>query len=177
MQSPTIPPSTAAPARRNRMLIRPILLVSALLVSEISCSPTTFRSSIGSECAPRPGEVFGATADSMLGGVPVSASPGIVHTERMMMPDPLRRTQEHLHGMRFDLLEYARRHTGLPSSIEEFYDVSAPGIKYHIDGWGSSIRYTRLDAETYRFRAPGPDHVLCTGDDIIETGQLADLIG
>jgi hypothetical protein len=88
-----------------------------------------------------------------------------------MDPDPRSRTHGHFHGLRYDLRRFVERNGRLPDSIEEFYDTSAPGIKYHIDGWGSSIRYTRLGGESFELRAPGPDHTHCTSDDVVVRGD------
>lgn len=118
-------------------------------------------------CSPRPGEIFGSTADSLTGGAFVSSTLGHAHTERMMVPDPAVRTYNHLYALRVDLRIYRQRHRSLPARMSDFADLQAPGIKYHIDGWGSSIRYTRLGEESYEMRAPGPDYTLCTADDMV----------
>lgn len=118
-------------------------------------------------CAPRPGEIYGSTADSLVGGVPMASVGGQVDTERMIQPDPAMRTYDHMHALRYELRRFRAQHNRLPNHIEEFSPSTAPGLKINVDGWGSSIRYTRLNDRSYEFRAPGPDHTLCTRDDMV----------
>ena len=118
-------------------------------------------------CLPGPGEIYGSTADSLLGGVPVSGGAAGIHTERMLHPDPAVRTYNHLYGLRNMLRDFRQVHGRLPSDIGEFSPQTAPGIKWNFDGWGNSIRYTRLGGGEYELRAPGPDHALCTVDDMV----------
>lgn len=118
-------------------------------------------------CAPRPGEVYGSTADSLRGGVPVSAAPRSVYLERDLEPDEAMRTYDHLWGLRYDLRRFRAASARLPETIEQFSDPHRPGIKQNFDAWGSSIRYTRTSEAEYELRAPGPDHTLCTADDMI----------
>lgn len=118
-------------------------------------------------CTPRPGEIFGATADSLTGGTAVASAGGVVDTERMLHPDPAVRTYNHLYGLRNKLRRFQAANNRFPAAIEEFSPHDAPGIKFNLDGWGSSIRYTRMSDVDYELRAPGPDHTLCTHDDMV----------
>lgn len=118
-------------------------------------------------CLPRPGEVYGSTADSLRGGIPVSSGAAGIHTERMLHPDPAVRTYNHLYGLRNMLRRFREVHGRLPRELAEFSPYAAPGIKWNFDGWGSSIRYTGLPEGGYELRAPGPDHTLCTVDDMV----------
>lgn len=133
----------------------------------LACSQPQVSPEPLEQCAPRPGEVYGSTADSMLGGIPVASTGGIVDTERMIQPDPAMRTYDHMYALRYELRRFRSQHGRLPDSIEEFSPHHAPGIKINVDGWGSSIRYTVFSESEYEFRAPGPDHILCTPDDMV----------
>jgi hypothetical protein len=117
-------------------------------------------------CMPRPGEIYGSTADSLLGGIAVSSGAAGMHTERMLHPDPAVRTYNHLYGLRNMLRRFRENHGQLPTTIAEF-SSPAPGIKWNFDGWGSSIRYTWHGDDKYELRAPGPDYALCTEDDMV----------
>lgn len=137
------------------------------LSSLFACSQQQRVDSGFVQCGRRPGEVYGATADSMLGGVPVASAGGIIDTERMIERDPTMRTYNHMYALRYELRRFRSQNGRLPDTIEEFSSNDAPGIKINIDGWGSSIRYTRTSDEGYELRAPGPDHQLCTADDMV----------
>lgn len=141
--------------------------LSALLIAGYACSSRGVIVQQRDACAPRSGEVYGSQADSMLGGIPVASGGGIVDTERMIQPDPAMRTYDHLYALRYELRRFQSQHRRLPLDIEEFSPSTAPGIKINIDGWGSSIRYTRNSDSEYELRAPGPDHRLCTPDDMV----------
>lgn len=144
---------------------KPLLNVLWICVAA-ACSQSHVMRQV-SPCTARPGDIYGSTADSMLGGIPVARANGIVDTERMIEPSPFVRTYNHLHALRYELRRFRSRHGQLPNDVEEFSPSSAPGIKINIDGWGSSIRYTRTGIDSYEFRAPGPDHALCTPDDMV----------
>jgi hypothetical protein len=142
-------------------------LCMLIIVAGFACSHPRGIMRRADACAPRPGEVYGSQADSMLGGIPVAAGGGIVDSERMIQPDPAMRTYDHMYALRYELRRFRSRNARLPQDIEEFSPSTAPGIKINIDGWGSSIRYTRISDQEYELRAPGPDHRLCTPDDMV----------
>lgn len=103
----------------------------------------------------------------MLGGVVLARAWGHADTERQVQGSAEMRTYDHMHASRYDLRRFRARSHRLPRTIEEFSPPSGPGLKINVDGWGSSIRYTVLSDSTYEFRAPGPDYMLCTPDDMV----------
>ena len=105
--------------------------------------------------------------DSLRGGMVVASTAGSMDTERMIQPDPVWRTFDHLHALHYNIRRFREAHHELPATLEAFSPDDAPGLKINVDAWGNRVGYVRVDAESYEVRAPGADSRFCTEDDMI----------
>lgn len=113
-------------------------IYSAVLYCALVCVACTHSRALSQDdrCRARPGEVFGSTADSLLGGVPVSSGAHGVHTERMLQPDPAVRTYDHLYGLRNMIRRFREAHGRLPDAMEDVLPPSTQGIKWNSTAGG-----------------------------------------
>jgi hypothetical protein len=91
---------------------------------------------------------------------------GVVDTEESLWPDPRIRTNVRVSSLQALIENHERRHGSLPASLSEILPAGPGPLSMDRDVWGNLIEYT-VSAGEYEVRAPGPDGVPGTADDIV----------
>lgn len=98
---------------------------------------------------------------------PRPGTPPGLDNEESLWPDPLIRTHVRLSALQHVIDRHERAQGTLPTSLRQIIPEGREGpVVWEHDAWGYEIRYVLL-AGDYELRAPGPDGLIETADDIV----------